>query len=134
MEPGFVRDLQSMLKGMAPKLDETAYRFILIAPDFAPQALGAAIGTFREDEGITAIIPASLAEELEQNGPDMARITLTVRSDLEGVGLTAAVATVLASGGIACNVVAAFHHDHLFVPWDKREEAMAALEELARKA
>ena len=123
-----------MLSGMAPALDETAYRFILLSPLIAPQALGAAIGTFREDEGVTAIIPAALAEELQQGGADMARITLTVHSDLEGVGLTAAVSNALAEAGIACNVVAAFHHDHLFVPWERREAALGILEDLSKDA
>jgi len=123
-----------MLAGMAPALDEAAYRFILITPDIAPQALGAALGTFREEEGVTAIIPADLADELEQRGPNFARITLTVHSDLEGVGLTAAVAMALAGEGIACNVVAAYHHDHIFVPWDRRIDAMEAFRKISNEA
>ncbi|MEO9462480.1 MAG: ACT domain-containing protein [Marinomonas sp.] len=130
-----IRDLQAMLRGMDPVLDEaTAYRFIQVAPDIAPQALGAAIATIREAEGVTAVIPSTLADELGQGGPDFARITLQVHSDLEGAGLTAAVATALASEQIACNVIAAFHHDHLFVPWDKRAAALAALKTLSQDA
>jgi hypothetical protein len=55
-----------------------------------------------------------------------------VHSALDGVGLTAAVASVLAERGIACNVVAGFHHDHLFVPWERREEALEALASLSK--
>ena len=58
-------------------------------------------------------------------------ITLTVNSALDAVGLTAAVATALTNDGIACNVVAGFHHDHLFVPTESAQAAMAALEALA---
>lgn len=134
MDAGFVRDLQTMLAGMAPALDDAVYRFILITPDIAPQALGAALGTFRENEGVTAIIPADLADELEQSGPDFARVTLTVQSDLEGVGLTAAVATALSAEGIACNVVAAYHHDHIFVPWNRRDDTMKALSKISNEA
>ncbi len=43
------------------------------------------------------------------------------------MGLTAAVATALAKEGIACNVVAALRHDHLFVPYDRAAEAMEVL-------
>ena len=57
-------------------------------------------------------------------------ITLNVYSSLEGVGLTAAVATALAENGIACNMVAAFHHDHAFVPDALSQKAMQVLKEL----
>ncbi len=135
MKADIVHDLVAMLKGMDAELDECgAYRFIVITPDIAPQALGAAIATVREEEGVTAIVPSSLADELGQLGPDFARITLQVHSDLEAAGLTAAVATALADRHIACNVIAAFHHDHMFVPWDRREEALACLMALSQDA
>ncbi|WP_370190972.1 ACT domain-containing protein [Qipengyuania sp.] len=127
---GPVRDGKAMIAAMAPRLDTQHWRFVLVSPDTAPQLLGAAIGTFREDEGVTAIVPAELADELGIEGPDFARITLMVNSDLEGVGLTAAVAGALAKVGIACNMVAAFYHDHVFVPADRAEEAVALLREL----
>jgi hypothetical protein len=57
----------------------------------------------------------------------MRRITLNVFSSLEGVGLTAAVATALANHNISCNMVAAYHHDHVFVPTADAEEAMRVL-------
>ena len=63
----------------------------------------------------------------------MRRITLRVHSALDGVGLTAAVATALAGHGIACNMVAAFHHDHVFVPAARAEEALAILKTLAAR-
>ncbi len=125
-----VSDLAAMLAQMAPQLDPVRYCFMLISPDTAPQALGGAIATFREDEGVTAIVPEPLARELGEEGPTMARITLTVHSSLEGVGLTAAVASALADRGIACNMVAAYHHDHAFVPAEMAERAIALLEDL----
>ncbi|MCC6519917.1 MAG: ACT domain-containing protein, partial [Tabrizicola sp.] len=65
-------------------------------------------------------------------GEPWARISLTVQSDLAAVGLTAAFATALGREGISCNVIAGVHHDHLFVQWDRREDALAALRELSR--
>jgi len=59
-------------------------------------------------------------------------ITLMVPSALDAVGLTAAVATALTREGIACNVIAGFHHDHLFVPVDETARAMSALARLSR--
>lgn len=123
-----------MIAGMQPVLQTGDWRFVLVSPDTAPQLLGSAIGTFREEEGVTAIVPARLADELDQPGPDMRCITLTVHSDLEGVGLTAAVSGALAEAGIACNVVAAFHHDHLFVPSGDGERALKILQALANAA
>ena len=59
-------------------------------------------------------------------------ITLLVNSTLEEVGLTAAFSAQLAAAGISCNVVAGFHHDHLFVPHDRAAEAIALLEAIER--
>lgn len=128
------RETSALIAQMDPVLDEVSYRFVLVCPSIAPQALGTAIGTFREAEGVTAIIPSSLANELDQPGPDLAKITLQVHSDLEEIGLTAAVSGALAEGGIACNVVAAFHHDHLFVPWDSKQDALKILQLLSQDA
>ena len=64
-------------------------------------------------------------------GRGWARITLSVHSSLEAVGLTARVSAALAARGISANIVAAVHHDHIFVPWQLREEALAALRELS---
>lgn len=123
-----------MVAQMAPRLDPVHYCFVVVTPSTALQALGAAIGTFREDEGVTAIVPEPLARELGVEGPAFARITLMVHSSLEGFGLTAAVAGTLAEHGIACNMVAAYHHDHAFVPAADGERALALLQALSQAA
>lgn len=119
-----VGDTQAMIAGMAPTLDARAWFFVLVEGE--PPA--DAFALIREEEGTTAILPG------ERTGMPFARITLTVHSALEGVGLTAAVSGALAEAGIACNVVAGYHHDHLFVPWERREEAVAVLRHLADRA
>ena len=58
---------------------------------------------------------------------EWARISLGVHSSLEAVGLTAALSTRLADAGISANVIAALRRDHFFVPWDRRDEALAVL-------
>jgi hypothetical protein len=98
------------------------WRFALVEGAPPPDAFA----LVREDEGTTAIVAGP------GEGAAFARITLTVHSALEGIGLTAAVAAAIAEAGIACNVVAAFHHDHLLVPWDRRGEALERLQRLAR--
>jgi uncharacterized protein len=114
-----VSDLAGMLAGMAPVLNARAWQFVLVEGDPPKDAFA----LIREDEGTTVIVPGE--------GGEFARITLMVHSALEGVGLTAAVSRALAAAGIACNVVAGFHHDHLFVPWERREEALALLRDVS---
>lgn len=58
---------------------------------------------------------------------EAAWLTLDVHSALGAVGLTAAVARALADAGIACNVLAGLHHDHLLVPEPDADAALAAL-------
>eukprot|EP00050_Salpingoeca_kvevrii_P016457 m.55632 g.55632 ORF g.55632 m.55632 type:complete len:315 (-) comp6944_c1_seq1:1797-2741(-) len=89
----------------------------------------------QEDEGLTAVIARSTAEELGLEYMFVASwITLGVHSELEAVGLTKAVSTALTSRGISCNVLAAFHHDHLLVPASRCDDAVAALKALSAAA
>lgn len=121
MAAGPVSDLAGMLAGLAPALHPDSWWFVPVEGAPPPDAFA----LIREDEGTTAIVAGP------GEGAAFARITLTVHSALEGVGLTAVVAAALADAGIACNVVAALHHDHLFVPWAKAEEALDVLQRLA---
>jgi len=90
---------------------------------------------FGEDEGTSLILPDEVARDLGfAVEMPMSRITLSVNSALDGVGLTAAVATALAGAHIPCNVVAAYHHDHVFVPEELAEDAVTILHDVARSA
>lgn len=91
------------------------------------------LGCFRETEGWTLILREQDARAAGLTIHFQAAwLTLTVASELAAVGLTAAVARALAQAGIACNVVAALHHDHLFVPWADGPAALACLQALQR--
>ena len=131
MSAGPVSDLSEMLAGMEPVLAHEPYKFLPAIPEqeFARKH-DQIFALVYEQEGLTCIIQADRNDDSVQ----FARITLSVHSDLEGVGLTAAVASQLAKAGIACNVIAGFHHDHLFVPWARREEALACLQKLSKDA
>lgn len=113
-----------MIAGMAPRLDPADYAFV--AAPLPEPVRSQAIGWFREDEGESFIVPATLAPREAR----FRRITLQVHSALDGIGLTAAVATALAEAGIACNMVAALRHDHVFVPADQAEAALSVLRRL----
>lgn len=118
--------LGDMLRGMAPKLDTWPYEFRHLS-ETGPSVPPGTFALIQEEEGPTLVA----AVEADGSDSHFARITLSVHSDLKGVGLTAAVSGALADAGIACNVIAACHHDHLFVPWERREEAMEILTALS---
>lgn len=118
-------DLTILLKSMTPVLNEGDYVFCTASDDID---LKEAICTFREKEGLTIIIKQELADKLKLNYSFIASwITLTIHSSLEAVGLTAAFSKALSDANISCNVVAAFYHDHIFVPKRDAEKAMAIL-------
>lgn len=126
-----VRDLATLLASMEPRLAPEAFVFTTgLAEPPCP-----AVVTVREAEGLTAVLTRADADrEGLAYEYVAARVTLTVHSALEAVGLTAAVAAALADAGISCNVVAGFFHDHLFVPWDQRDRAVDVLREVATRA
>lgn len=127
------RDLAHLLRNLAPVVDARPFAFVDLRAD-DPLAREA-FAQIREEEGDTGIVPLARAQAAGREAAFVAaKITLTVASDLEAVGLTAAVAARLADDGIACNVVAGLHHDHLFVPWEAREAAIDALDALVEAA
>ena len=103
--------------GGAPRLSEDHRIFALI----------------REDEGLTAIRRATTSDNPETL-PLFARITLQVHSDLEAVGLTAAVSGALAGQNLCANIVAGLNHDHLFVPYQRGNEALQCLKQISAAA
>ena len=126
-----VRDRGAMIRGMAPVLDPETWHFVTVT-DVSVIADTSPLATFVEEEGLSLILSEENATASGlPTDMAMARITLTVHSALDGVGLTAAVAGALAEAGIPCNMVAAFHHDHAFVPLADAPRALAILQDLA---
>ena len=125
-----------MIAGLSPELMPGEFVFCAVHDiELALDLRDTAIASFREAEGISLILPIDAAQRAGMDvALPMRMITLKVYSALGGVGLTAAVASALASRGIACNMVAAFCHDHVFVPSEHAQEAMDALRELQRNA
>jgi len=120
-------DLAQLLSRLEPVLHDAPYAFAL-----TPSPIAGAFAHVGEEEGLTVVARAALLVEAGIDpGPAFARISLTVHSDLAAVGLTAAMARELADRQISANVVAGFYHDHVFVPWDRRHDAISALQELS---
>ncbi|MBE3653061.1 transporter [Vibrio navarrensis] len=127
-----ITDLDLLLKSMSPKLLDGEYVFCCVDGPLADYLRLEPMATFREQEGLTLVVPRDKAElgGLTFDGV-FCLITLTVHSSLQAVGLTAAFASQLAEHGISANVVAGYYHDHIFVPQEKAHAAIQALESLA---
>jgi hypothetical protein len=94
-------DLAVLLRSMQPVLHPGVYVFATLK---ARETLPTSINpimTFREAEGLTLILPEAEAT------------------------------TRLAEAGLAVNPVSAYFHDHLFVPAERADEALAILQSLA---
>jgi hypothetical protein len=121
------RDLSMLLQHMTPQLQPGTFVFCTFTSGDLPAGL-TPIATFREAEGLSAIVAL---DEAERAGVpwqfESGLITLTIHSSLDAVGFLAAVSAVLVDAGIPCNAVAAFHHDHLFVPRDMAQRALELL-------
>lgn len=119
-------DLSRLLAGLSPTLAPRP-RAIRTQPHGMP-APASAIMLFREEEGTTVIAEEDAAE------PAWAQISLRIHSSLEAIGMMAAISAKLTRHGIPCNAVSAYYHDHIFVPWARRIDAMEALQALAAEA
>ena len=128
-------DLGRLLRHLRPSVDAERWAFCALPGHEPPSPALGAVVTVRELEGWTAVVPLERARAagLAHAGA-YRRVTLTVHSSLDAVGLLAAVARALADAGIACNAVAGFYHDHLFVPEARAEDAVAVLARLAAGA
>ncbi|MDV3441300.1 ACT domain-containing protein [Pseudomonas otitidis] len=125
--------LSVLLRSLEPRLDDGDYVFCTLVSD-APTGC-TPVASIREAEGLSLILPREQADARDLPYDYVAAwITLQVHSSLAAVGLTAAVAAALAQADISCNVVAGYHHDHLFVPRERAECAVSILRALAASA
>jgi hypothetical protein len=126
-------NLDELLRSLDPRLNPGAYVFVSL-PEGQPFELSTAVAFIREAEGTSVVMDAAAAAAagfaITQT---YAWISLSVHSDLQAVGLTAALARALAAAKIACNVVAGARHDHVFVPADQAQAAVSALLALQRR-
>ena len=89
------------------------------------------LASYQEEEGLTLVLAKQSADVAGLAYDSVFNcITLMVHSSLDAVGLTAAVSGKLAANGISANVMAAYHHDHVFVLENKAQLALQLLAEL----
>lgn len=131
------RALPELLAHLEPELHPAEHVYTTVDGDDAsiPGAHGQPVVTVREPEGTTLVLPRAQADEAGLPYEYVAAwITLRVHSALDTVGLSAAVSTALADAGLSCNIVAGYHHDHLFVPAEHAQHALRVLRELVASA
>ncbi|MDC0598405.1 ACT domain-containing protein [Gammaproteobacteria bacterium] len=129
-----ITDLESLLSTMSPELDKREFVFCSLDKLTAEVLQLKPIGTFQEEEGVTLVLERGIADQSQLGYSGVfKKITLKVHSSLEAVGLTAAVSNALASNGISANVIAAYYHDHIFVPAKVAASALEILQLLSKK-
>ena len=129
-----IANLATLLQTMQPTLNEGTYVYASV-PDGRNLPAHAIVASIRESEGLSVVIEESAAHQAGLSAVfRCAWITLSVNSDLEAVGLTAAFSSELAKAGISCNVIAGLHHDHLFVPVGQANSALDVLRALQARS
>lgn len=129
-----ISTLTTLLRSMEPVLHDGIYAYCCV-PHNAQLAAFSPVVTVRESEGLTLVVPE--AQAIAAGVPVLFRaawISLTVHSDLETVGLTAAFSSALGQAGISCNVVAGAYHDHIFVPVAQAQKTLEILRTLQEDA
>jgi hypothetical protein len=120
-------DLDAMLATLAVRRRPGVFTYIAVEVP-TPGLLASAHAVVREGPLTSIVLPVDAAERAGQLATvRLAWLTLTVQSSLEAVGLTAAISERLARENIACNVLAGYHHDHVLVPVERVDDAIAAL-------
>ncbi len=124
-----ITNLRTLIASLQPKLHDAEYVFVTRpGAKYGDGVELNPIAAVQESEGLTLVVrkETALAAGADFDGV-FRMITLQVHSSLEAIGLTATVAGVLAERGISANVIAGFHHDHVFVPATMADDAIAAL-------
>jgi hypothetical protein len=128
-------NLRKILQTLGPELSAESFVFSRVSEKLGRVLAPESLGFFREQEGVTLILPRELAEDHQLDYELVFRkITLTVHSSLAAVGLLAEVTRVLAARDVPVNVISGYAHDHLFILEKDVEAALKSLEELSERA
>ena len=121
-------NIQFLMEHINPHLSDEVYAIVSVQEDASSIPSFAKI---REKEGITLILTCQEAHKRDiPYEQEWALITLDVFSSLQAVGFTAIISKALSDNGISVNMIAGFYHDHLLVPYSRKQEAYMILKNL----
>ncbi len=128
------KNLTVLLSSMTGALVEGVFVFVTLKDMSLPANIKPKM-MFEEAEGTTYILRKEDAEAAKIPFEFPSRmITLEIHSSLDAVGFMARIATDLAKKNMGVNPVAAFYHDHIFIPDGREEDALRVLKEIAADA
>lgn len=133
-----ISNLNELLKKMKPNLKDGKY-YICSVDEGELMALSSYLDyivcVFKETEGLTVVFIDDILEEMkgftDKISEPFALITLEVHGDLNSVGFMEKIAGALAREKISCNAFSAYYHDHIFVQYERKDDAVAALKKLS---
>jgi hypothetical protein len=124
------KNFLGLIKNVKPQLHPGQFVFVVV-PEIDNIPVKEILALFREEEGFTLIMKRKTADKLDLEYSFVAAwITLNVHSSLEAVGLTSRVSEALTRASVSCNALAAYYHDHIFVPYKDKDRAVNALRTL----
>ena len=127
------KNIDYILKNLNPRLNPDDYIFTIVN-SLDSIDINEILAYIRESEGISLIMKKSVADFLQVPYFGVwSWITLDVHSSLDAVGLTSVVSNAFSEIGLSCNIVAGYHHDHIFIQKEMAEKAMNTLAILSSK-
>ena len=128
-------DLDTLMRNLEPRTLPDTYVFCSVEDaNYGALSHTSPLASFAEPEGLTLVLTRESADQegLAYQGTFRC-ISLQVHSSLEAVGLTAAVTSELAAHDISANVIAGYHHDHIFVPSRHADLALSLLKAMSSR-
>ncbi len=135
-------NLDRLLSTMDPRLASGRFYFASIDESqlmALASYLDYIVSIFREAEGMSLVFHEDIREPVSEmaqspvQGP-FAMISIGVNSDLLAVGFLARLCRALAEQEISSNAFSAYQHDHIFVPWGRKDDALSALQALSNRS
>ncbi len=136
------QDLRLLLKSLSPGLADGKYHYASVGESqlmAVANYLSYIVCICREEEGLTLVFSEEIKDEMasisqEKVAGPFALISLKANSSLFAVGFLAKITDALAREDIPANVFSGYCHDHLLVPYEKKDSALAALKKLQKLA